>query len=363
MRNSLAESLLAETMKWSPDEVNEEIFLLQAISEFKYNEYHQFTTGVRFLESLVRWLQNFKTIEERKTAYTFVKSNLIFISSDQIAHLINMSFTDKINPILIEKSSKEIDNNPYLVKKISKSDTYKSNLRQTLFIALSDGSKIDILRRVNRLSNEQVLTTYEISPEKASDLINDLNTKYQSAKFSTIFLIDDFTGSGKSYFRSEDEKVSGKIAKFLNRIFIEKNYNNLLNIDRIQINILFYVATEFSLNYLNEQFKNYQRVNNINFDFTIDAVQIIPNKLRDLILNDKNLLILCEKYFDKSVVDSSYRKGDISKPFLGFDGLALPIVFFHNTPNNSLPILWSTGNEEESFVGLFPRITRHRDEH
>ena len=71
MRRALAETLLAEIMEWSAEEVGNERPLLQALSNFKYNEYQQFSIGTLFMESLVKWLNNFDGSKERKIAYEF----------------------------------------------------------------------------------------------------------------------------------------------------------------------------------------------------------------------------------------------------------------------------------------------------
>jgi hypothetical protein len=63
------------------------------------------------------------------------------------------------------------------------------------------------------------------------------------------------------------------------------------------------------------------------------------------------------KYTDKEIVDNHFRKGKHDKPYLGFDECGLPLVLYHNTPNNSLPILWQEGDRK--IRGLFPRVSRH----
>ena len=65
MRQRLAEKLLLKIMQWDVDEVQVERPMLQAISNFKYDEYRQFSPGMLFLGSLTSWLRQFKTIEER----------------------------------------------------------------------------------------------------------------------------------------------------------------------------------------------------------------------------------------------------------------------------------------------------------
>ena len=50
MRDLLAEQLLAQVMSWSPEEIFNERPLLQALANYKYNEYQQFSPGIRFIE-------------------------------------------------------------------------------------------------------------------------------------------------------------------------------------------------------------------------------------------------------------------------------------------------------------------------
>ena len=163
-------------MQWDVDEVQVERPMLQAISNFKYDEYRQFSPGMLFLGSLTSWLRQFKTIEERKVAYNFVKTQLVFISENQIQQLVSLAFSDAVQPFLFTKTGNELNIEHFKINEIYHSDTYKSNKRKTLFIGLSDGSRIDYFRRMSGLNNEQVFSTYYISEEKSADLQNELKT-------------------------------------------------------------------------------------------------------------------------------------------------------------------------------------------
>jgi len=61
---------------------------------------------------------------------------------------------------------------------------------------------------------------------------------------------------------------------------------------------------------------------------------------------------LCERYYDASLGDS--HTGDVK---FGYDGCSLPLVLHHNTPNNSLFLLWARRNP--AFTPLFVRHERH----
>jgi len=86
MRDLLAERLLGKVMNWTPEDVARERPILQALATLKYDEYQQFSPGMRFVESLALWLNQF-TPEEKVVVYQFVKDRLIFFSSAEMNHL------------------------------------------------------------------------------------------------------------------------------------------------------------------------------------------------------------------------------------------------------------------------------------
>lgn len=369
MRTALAERLLVKIMEWSSEEISKQRPMLQALANFKYDEYQQFSPGIRFMESLVKWLNQFETVSEKRIAYEFITSQLIFISSNQIQHLVNITFADKVNPIIIEKTAKATKFSPYKLRKIVRSSSYGFFLRRSLFIGLSDGSKIDLLRRsYSRISNEQVLATYSVDKDKVDDMLKELKkSKISSKKFNTAFLVDDFTASGTSYFRKKDGKWGGKIFKFINSIFNAENranspvYELIQEDEPLDIHVIFYVATEEALTKLHENITEYQQeFPSYSFQINIHAMQILPTELKSKVTENKPFMELLKKYFDSEIIDTHYLMGKHDEPQLGFNECSLPLVLNHNTPNNSLPILWFP--EDKSILGLFPRVTRHKDE-
>lgn len=368
MRTALAERLLVKIMGWSSEEVSIQRPLLQALASFKYDEYQQFSPGIRFIESLVKWLEQFNTIKDKRIAYDFIIKKLIFISNDQIAHLVNITFSEKVNPILIKKTAAKLNIKPYLVTQITESKEYSEMLRRSLFIGVSDGSRIDLFRRSKReISNEQVFPSYYIEAGKAADMISELNKAGHQGKFNSVFLIDDFTASGKSYFRLEDGKPKGKIYKFLTSIFDkdENPYKTLVDTEgNLNIHVLFYVATRDALTMISEAISSFITENNLAIPCVVDAVQIIEKEISEDVFKETDFIKLISKpeHFDKSILNSHYTKGKHDNPFLGFNECSLPIILNHNTPNNSLPILWFPEDSKNNCVGLFPRVTRHKDE-
>lgn len=368
MRTALAERLLAKIMSWTQEEVQTQRPLLQALANFKYDEYQQYSPGIRFIESLVRWLRQFEKLDQRIIAYDFFLNQLIFISGDQMSYLVSLAFSEKVEPKIIEKTAIQMGVSKYLVRPVSRDDKYKTNLRQSLFIGLSDGAKIDSFRRISGISNEQVSTTYYISTDKAADLITKLERDTNTNKFTTIFLIDDFTGSGRSFFRPEEgsEKAGGKLAKFIRALHGnntddsgQNDLSKLVDISNITIHVLFYIATVEAIENMRSSIADWILKENISLEIEIDAIQFLDDTIKTKVLADTSFLEIAKNQFDIAVLTDSYKVGKYANPYLGFNECALPVVLNHNTPNNSLPILWFEGGEKDC-KGLFPRITRHK---
>ena len=356
MRTTLAETLLTKIMEWTPDEIDRERPLLQAMANLKWNEYQQFAPGTRFLESLVKWLQQFTSLSDKKTAYRLVREHLIFIFSEQMAHLVDILFSEKVNPILIKKTAGEIGLAPYLVTKILNNIAYKNNLRMSLFIGLSDGSRIDQFRRVAHLNNEQVIATYDISDDKVRDMLINLQSEIVESKFKTIFLLDDFTASGKTYCRPGGK---GKLGKIFNSIFLKdgEGFNPAIDSKNLEIHILFYIATLDAITNIKEGIAEWQKEHEKEFICTVDCLLPIDDSTKNKITEDEEIMNFISKYFDDTVVDEHFKKGKHDLPFLGFNECGLPLVLNHNSPNNSIAVLWLP--TDKIYIGLFPRISRH----
>lgn len=87
MNSNLANQLLASIMKWDAPTLASERAALEFMGSMKYDAYDRYMPGMRFMSSLVQWLND---IEEgdRDEAYKFIKDKLVFISSNPLAELI-----------------------------------------------------------------------------------------------------------------------------------------------------------------------------------------------------------------------------------------------------------------------------------
>src|SRR5262249_18718699 len=145
--------------------------------------YQGYLAGVRFVESLVVWLQQFKREEERRVAYDLVRKRLIFINSQEMRHLVERFYSQAVQPDLVAKAAARFDIPPYGVWADERSAAWvKTLLRRTLFMGLSDGARMDILRRANtgRISNEQTVLAPIVDHDKWRDLQNELRRESSS---------------------------------------------------------------------------------------------------------------------------------------------------------------------------------------
>jgi len=368
MRDVLAERLLAKVMKWTPEDVAGEMPDLQALATYKYDEYQQFSPGMRFIESLALWLDQFQP-DERKQAYKFVRSKLVFLSAAEMAHLVAVSYPDIIRPFLIRQVANKINLSEYLVTKIVNNPEFSVLQRQSLFLGLSDGAHTDLFRRSNpEISHEQVYQTYDISDNKVEDMLSKLEkdlfvklgrtpTKEEN-RFRMAFLLDDFSGSGLSYLKwdPKSSEYDGKIARFYRSVLDGKSpMSRLFDTSDIHICIVLYMATNQARQHLETLID--KMVGSDKTKCIIRVVHTLQDSIKMSNENDTVFISLMEKYYDSSIEDEHYLKGRHVKPYLGYDECALPLILSHNCPNNSVPILWF--DENRKFRGLFPRVSRH----
>ena len=371
MKRELAERLLAAIMGWEPRQMAEERAFLEAFSGYKYDEYQQFSPGRRFLESLALWLRQFKTKDERRSAYDFVKQRLVFISEAEMNHLVDLSFPTFVRTHLIHETAVESGVSPWQVKTVTASNEYKTRLRQTLVLGLSDGARTDRFRRANALeiSNEQIWHAYDVSDAKADDLAEklendiatlnigrDANAK-ANARFQTVVLLDDFSASGTTYIRRKDDgSWSGKIPKILSMLKDDTRLGRLIAPDGVKVIVVIYVAAPQALNHiapLIDEIGFSRGTIGFNVVHKLDDTTKLARPDDDAILN----LAGSDAHFDKMADDENAAVGGGSFQF-GYAECQLPVVLGHNTPNNSIYLLWA--EDVHCVHGLFPRVSRHR---
>ena len=371
MRESLEERMVGKVMGWrTPEQAQGNHRRLRAMAASGYDEYMQFSPGMRFVESMALWLDQFRQ-DERQAAYEFVVERVLFVTRAQMEHAISIAYPDFVVPALVRQVADESSGRlPFWrVGEILASDEFRILLAQCLFAGMSDGSHMDLFRRSSdEIDHEQVLRSHEVSNTRARDLARELDGRISkhdghgstpARLFRNVFLIDDFSASGKSYLRGPGhgaDSVAGKIARFWESISDQGDQmSRLVDKDDLRVRVLLYTATDRAVDAILRASRDLLPGANL----TVEAVHTIPSTIKLDEDRDPGFyrLVSQGKYGWSEPPDKHVRKGASEKPYLGFDHCALPLILHHNTPNNSLPILHAS---EKGFSGLFPRIRRHK---
>jgi hypothetical protein len=365
MRDQNAQQLLATVMNWTDEEsVRRYVPTLQLLADYKYDHYQRFSPGKRFVESLALWLNQFCQAD-RLVALNFVMERLIFVSEAEFSHLVQSAYPDVIVQRRIGLVAEELLMPIHHVGRITKHPRFQELGIKSLYLGLSDGARTNKLRRASNgeISNEQIWHAYELGPEKASDMAKELQRSLTAAgfhrarpKFNVVWLIDDFSGSGNTYIRPEKggHGFKGKVKK----VYEQLDLGQIVDQTHYEVFLLLYVATRQAIDHIEYWAERFTSERGFK-PLRLEVLQVIE---RDISVRDYDQfggILENDKYCDLKVADEHFLVGGTTDPRLGFAGCALPVVLSHNTPNNSLYILW--GPETCSFFGLFPRMSRHRE--
>ncbi len=367
MHDQNAATLLAKVMGWEDLEAVPQVLpTLQLMADFKYDQYQRFGPGRRFIESLALWLRQFEP-KDRQTALRLVLDHLVFVSDAELSHLVRTAYQDWIVQERMRLVSEEFEIPSFRVQQIARHRRFEQLRLTSLYLGLSDGARTNELRRASdgEISNEQIWQAYELGEEKAGDMLKDLGDSLGKAGFTSdiphfnlIWLLDDFSGSGNTYIRYDGD--SGKFKGKLPKIYQRLHQGGMVDPSHYEVFLMLYTATRQAIDhieYWSERFTT-------DFGFKPLQVRVLSPIEPEAALSrtpNPELLALLQNpaYCDNRVVDKHFRIGGTDDASMGFAGCALPVVLEHNTPNNSLFLLW--GPEQFKPHGLFPRVSRHRE--
>lgn len=366
MKDQNAAQLLAKVMNWKEIGSVESLKKLQLLAEHKYNSYQRFGPGRRFIENLALWLDQFDS-EDRNAALKLVLTRLVFFSDSELSHLVSTAYPDLIVQERIKLVAEEADIPYHKVSKICSLTRFKELQAKSLYLGLSDGARTNEVRRSSQgeISNEQIWQAYELSDEKGTDMreslheaLKTINRDEEKSRFTLIWLLDDFSGSGNTYIRydSKTGKYKGKIKKIFERL----HKGELIDPHHYEVFLLLYTATRQAIDhieYWSDRFTSEHGYKSLQVKVLcpIEPEYSLTNDTDQEIIDFLNI----EKYYDTRASDKHIAVGGTEDARLGFAACALPIVLAHNSPNNSIYMLW--GPENFSPFGLFPRISRHRE--
>jgi hypothetical protein len=377
MKETLALRVLGDVMGWPDERALKEFRWLSLMSRLKYDGYQDFLAGVRFIESLTNWLQQFET-GDRETAYAFVRDSLVYIGPAEMQRLVELFYPDIVERRLVRVVAEDSGVPPYRIwADPATAEAYDRLLRATLFIGLSEGARLDVFRRVNSglISTEQVLLATYIDRVKWDDALEKLREDLidQKAVFRFVYLIDDFTASGTTFIRRRKDEWKGKLAAF------RRNLKEVLptHFDpKLSVCAHHYVASHRAAHDL-RQTSNDLRGPEWFPKLELTFGTVLPDTLPvhfSLQPEAQAFAEIARKYYDPEdpqFKTKHMKEGGTEDVALGFAGCGLPVVLEHNTPNNAVSLLWAETEGNDGSDGtprrhpmrpLFRRRQRHTED-
>ncbi len=378
MNQDLGLKILADIMHWSDERAREEYRWLRLMARLKYDGYRDFQAGMRFFESLATWLQQFDRAE-RETAYAFVRSRLVYVGPIEMQKLVEQFYPKTMRERLVSTvaAQRGIPAFRVLGDEAARSDVDRLR-RQTLVMGLSDGARIDGVRHSNvgLLTNEQLVLATQLDKEKWEDLLGNLreDLKDEQALFRLVYLVDDFAGTGTSFFRYNEKKQkwSGKLWRFKESI---EGARQVLGSDPFDPNwelcVHHYIASSTAAQAIGERQElakdalvgdGWAKAVHISFG------TVLPTDLPLGVVEgrDDAFIKLTQTYYDPIIRTKHTDVGGVEHLGLGYGGCALPLVLNHNTPNNAVALLWAetAGGDRDGVAApamrpLFRRRQRH----
>ena len=245
-------------------------------------------------------------------------------------------------------------------------------------MGLSDGARIDGVRHSNvgLLTNEQLVLATQLDKEKWEDLLGNLreDLKDEQALFRLVYLVDDFAGTGTSFFRYNEKKQkwSGKLWRFKESI---EGARQVLGSDPFDPNwelcVHHYIASSTAAQAIGERQElakdalvgdGWAKAVHISFG------TVLPTDLPLGVVEgrDDAFIKLTQTYYDPIIRTKHTDVGGVEHLGLGYGGCALPLVLNHNTPNNAVALLWAetAGGDRDGVAApamrpLFRRRQRH----
>jgi hypothetical protein len=356
VKSELAEELLDALMGWDRDAFAETVRRLEAMATHKWDEYGNFRPGVKFFESLAAWLGQFTDVADRATALDFVLDQLVFLSDAEMTHLIELVYPDHIEAVLLRRVAQASGISRFRVAELIARPEFSALRRRSLILGASDGARLDRLRRsAPSLSHEQFLQ----SSEAPDDLIEPMAGKLAEAlakqqidapaTFGHVFLVDDFAGSGETLLRVKDGERKGKLHR-LHGALERLRTAGLLAAD-VEVTVILYVASQQADEHVVATLASSGLP-----AWEVRVVQGLPSRVR-VDQRDPAMAELAQRFYDP-VLDDEHK----GRAPLGYADCALPLILAHNTPNNSVSLLWADTTDEPrglNRLALFPRYERH----
>jgi len=281
------------------------------------------------------WLSNFKSNTKEKQDKErlhalYLLSQFMYFASTEMRVLLRSLYRDLIRyPIVetIRKSNNDSTNTDLITSE------YTIELKGTRFLAVGNPSEsgshlLYYFRQENSLGIKLFINSHEIFK---CDVNN--NTVLEDKNIKRYVFIDDFCGSGE-----QASKYSKKVVQLIKDI-------------DVTIEVWYFVlfANEVGLDVV----RNETQFDKCDAVFRLDETyKCFGDKSRYKPDNNK-----IDMDFARTMTESYGKKMYPGDP-LGYDDNQLLLGFFHNTPDNTLPVIWHDDQEICKWNPIFRRYPK-----
>ena len=148
------------------------------------------------------------------------------------------------------------------------------------------------------------------------------------------------------------DRWKGKLHRFCNP---NREYLGEFIAANAMIQVHHYLGTAKAATVINELVRSYEKeIGNLKFETTFSHILSAEVVIDGA--SNQDLVSLISNYYDKTIEKNTHLGGDVS---YGYRQCGLPVVLDHNSPNNSIALIWARGEHADVMRPLFPRKQRH----
>jgi hypothetical protein len=287
-----------------------------------------------------RWLENFQgevfEQDEERYCALHLLAHFMYFGSREVRILLKSCYRDLFRTKTIYEIRKE--NNDTLEEQVIEQE-FTRRLSRTRFVGMGNPSEsgchlLYYFRQENSLSKENFAHCHEfLKRGKGGNILLSM------PDVNHIVFIDDICGSG-----SQAVRYSKGVLKEL--------YDLDPNL-RFSYYCLF--ATDKGLDFV----RNKSRFNDVESVIALDeSFEAFSNESRFFKKDDQvdisTTKLICKHYGTRILCDDSIMQ---THP-LGWNNGQQLLGFFHNTPDNTLPIMWSEGSRDRIWTPIFKRYPK-----
>lgn len=287
--------------------------------------------------NLYAWLDNFqsnKNIKKcEKTQALFLLSNFMYFGVREVRELLRSIYRDKFYNPLVQDVRR---NNSHTRDFFDIRNAVDYEISATRFLGVGNPSEsgthlLYFFRQENHLSKDKFMHVHEIFLFNR-DVSGEINVSLKSTEIKRYVFIDDVCGSG-------DQAVN----------YSKDIVDEIKILDpEIEVNYFTLFATAEGIKKVKEE---------TNFD-KADSVFILDETFKCFSDSSRYFNKGTKEFCKKEIKKTCEKYGPIFDfPSLGYRDGQLLLGFYHNTPDNTLPIFWQTNN----WNPIFKRYTKLYD--